>query len=277
MYANYVSHFIALLTLLLVLLSAPGYALADDTVDAKQLNTIYEVSGIHSQLSWALSVVQEESKKARLSCSTADKIPDIDKMLVDILSVQELRESFLNELKDRLNPTQRKEVVAWASSTAGQKIFKAEADSASNDEADFDTMYKAYQNSDTNSEARTERMSTMLSDTGAVYFISAINTEISALVSMASVCSTSSDDIASAEAVIKEERSGEALYRAFMRQELVVPANVIYQNVPDEDIDAYIEFANSDAGEAYFTALIKGVRAVLSERVDGLKLALEPN
>jgi len=252
-----------------------SYSQADDLVDAKKLEQIYDYSGVHSHLSWVLSVVQQESTKAQQSCQTQDVLPNIENALSEILAADALRTNFIGELRERITPAQRDRIISWMLSEAGQQVYKAEADSLNSDEQQFDAMFKTFQNSENNTDARTARMSEMLSDTGAVYFISALNTEISALVTVASVCSASIDDISKADALIKEERSGEALYRAFMRQELVTPGKVVYQDVTDESIDAYITFAKSDAGSAYFTALIKGVRTVLSERVEELKLALE--
>ena len=60
-----------------------------------------------------------------------------------------------------------------------------------------------------------------------------------------------------------------------MRQELIIPSSVVYQSVSDADIDAYSEFAKSDAGNAYFSALIKGGRRVLAGRVDSLKQLIQ--
>lgn len=261
--------------LLLALSVVPSYSQADDLVDAKQLDKIYDYSGVDSHLSWVLSVVQQESIKAQQFCETRDALPDIEKTLTKVLAADALRTNFIGELSERITPTQRDIIVSWTQSEAGQQVYKAEADSLDSDEQQFDTMYKTFLKSENNTVARAARMSEMLSDTGAVYFISALNTEISALVTFASVCSASAEDISKSDAMVKEERSGEALYRAFMRQELVTPAKVVYQDVSDESVDAYIEFAKSDAGGAYFTALIKGVRAVLSDRVEELKLTLE--
>lgn len=272
---NYVSTLMRAGFLLLALSVVSSYSFADEVADAKQLDQIYDYSGVDSHLSWVLSVVQQESIKVQQACDAQDALPDIEKALSEVLAADALRTNFIGELSERITPAQRDVIASWMLSEAGQQVYKAEADSLDSDEQQFDAMYKTFLNSKNNTVARTARMSEMLSDTGAVYFISALNTEITALVTLASVCSASVEDINKADVLIKEERSSEALYRAFMRQELITPGKVVYQDVSDKSIDAYIEFAKSDAGSAYFTALIKGVRTVLSERVEELKLALE--
>jgi len=248
---------------------------ATDAANVKQVAAIYRYSGVQSHLSWVLSTVKQEASAARAKCSDQASVPDLEEPMDQLLSVEALRTSFLFELNERLNQQQIDEVTAWMKSAAGKKIHKVESSSINFSESQFKKMFSAFRDSKENTPERNTRMRNMLADTGAVYFISAVNTETSALVAIASACSSSAEDIKSAESVVREERSSEPLYRSFMRQELVVPSSVIYQSVSDEYVDAYSEFAKSDAGNAYFSALIKGVRAVLSGKVDGLKLALE--
>ncbi len=253
-----------------------GSANADDsTAHENQLTNIYKLSGVEAHLGWVLSTVQQESEQAHQNCESQDDIPDLQKTLNELLSLESLRASFKAELKERTTRDQRNEIIAWANSSAGQLIHKVEAESINIDQAQFEKLYAAYQTSDKNTDERNLRMRNMLADTGAVYFISAINTETSALVAMASVCSGSVDNIGAAEAVIRDERGAEPLYRSFMRQELILPSSVVYQSVSDADIDAYSEFAKSEAGNAYFSALIKGGRSVLAERVDTLKQSIQ--
>lgn len=253
-----------------------GSVNADESASGDdQLTQIYELSGVEAHLGWVLSTVQQESGQAHLKCESQDNIPDLQKTLKELLSLESLRASFRAELKERTTPDQRNEIIAWANSSAGQLIHQVEADSINIDESQFEKLFADYRASDKNTDERTQRMRNMLADTGAVYFISAINTETSALVAMASVCSGSVEDIGDAEAVIREDRGAEPLYRSFMRQELILPSSVVYQSVSDADIDAYSEFAKTEAGNAYFSALIKGGRSVLSERVDTLKQSIQ--
>lgn len=249
--------------------------LAADVSDAEQLHQIYDYSGIHAHLSWVLSTVQQEAVGVQDECPNQEVLPNLDSALEELLSEDALKQSFMAELEQRTNAKQRDEILTWATSEAGKQIYQVEADSINLDESQFNAMVSTYKDSDENTEERSTRMRNMLADTGAVYLISALNTETSALVAMASVCSTSAEDIESGNSEVLEGRDTEPFYRAFMRQELVLPSSIVYQDISDEDIDAYSEFAKSDAGSAYFSALIKGVRAVLAKRVDEITLTLK--
>jgi len=256
-----------------------SYSLADTSSEkqseAEQLEAIYQLSGVDAHLSWVLSTVQQESVAGQNSCTNKDTVPQIDQTLKELLTLDALRSSFLAQLEERLSNEHRSVILDWANSPAGSKIHAAEADSLNYDEAKFNELLNTYKESDTHSAERVERIKNMLTDTGAAYFISAINTETSSLVSMSSVCSTDQEDIIRAQIAIEEERGAEALYRAFMRQELLVPSSVLYQKITDEEIDAYSEFAKSEAGKAYFAALIVGVRTILNERVNELTATLK--
>lgn len=284
MFGNYAKRTLRNLLVITSLILASSNLVADETTAAstaldaaktKQIAAIYRYSGVQSHLSWVLSTVKKEATAAQANCSDQASVPELEAPLAELLSVEALRTSFYTELNERLSQKQRDEVMAWIKSAAGKKIHKVEASSINFNETQFEKMFSAFRDSEKNTPERNTRMRNMLADTGAVYFISAVNTETSALVAMASACSSSAEDIQSAESAVQEERKSEPLYRSFMRQELIVPSSVIYQSVSDEYVDAYTEFAKSDAGNAYFSALIKGVRSVLSGKVDSLKAALE--
>jgi len=261
------------LGVLLVSICAPS--LADETSRPAALESVYDYAGVHAHLSWVHSTVNDEIKMALEKCEAVQDRTELDALLIESLSIDVLRQGFIDELDQRINDEQLSLIIDWTQSAAGKNIHKAELDSLHIDESTFQSLLAAYKQSDVDSDERTARMRHMLADTGAVYFLSALNTELSALVSIASVCSNSDDDLAAAQKQIREDRGSEALYRSFMRQELITPSAVIYRNVSDAELDALNDFAKSDAGDAYFTALIKGTRSLLAKRVDRLSEMLE--
>jgi len=252
-----------------------GTAIADDAARSKALVAVYDHYGVHAHLSWVHKTVVEESQQAWQACSDHKLQPEIESMLEENLSIEALRTDFLTELDERIEPQQLDQIIAWTTSDAGKNIFQAELASLDFDESDFESLLAKYTQSEVHGEQRNTRLKHMLADTGAVYFLSALNTELSALVTMASVCSNSEDALAAAQKQVREDRGAEALYRSFMRQELIAPSAVVYREISDDDLDALSEFANSDAGNAYYSALIKGTRNLLENKVDRLSNKLE--
>jgi len=252
-----------------------GNATATDSSRSVALESVYEHAGLHAHLSSIYSTVVEESQLAWQACENVQDRSRFESMLKENLSITVLRQDFLNELNKRINDEHLEQIVGWTQSEAGKSIYQAELESRDLDEPKFASLLQTYQQSEIHGDERNVRLRRMLADTGAAYFLSAFNTELSALVSMASVCSNSKEALLAAQKQITEDRSSEALYRSFMRRELLIPSAVVYRNITDAQLDALSVFADSDAGDAYFTALIKGVRSLLAGKVDRLSETLE--
>ncbi len=248
---------------------------ADDQSRANDLEYIFNQSGVESHLAWVHSSVTDEAGLAWDKCATDVKRPNLADALSQILSPEELRASFLQELDQRIPEAELAKIVEWSKSETGQLIHKAEAESVNYDEASFTAALAEYQASGANTPERQTRLRHMLADTGAIYFLSAFNTEVSALVAVASVCSNDEASLLAADKLVREERGAEALYRSFMRQELIVPSSIVYKDISDAQLDALSDFAKSDAGTAYYSALIKGTRSMLSAKLDRLRETLE--
>jgi len=247
-----------------------GLASAEDSKRQSALESLYEYSGVQTQLNWIQSNVLAEARPAWHDCGDDATYIETKSMLAKILAVDELKREFLNELDRRINDEQLDKITHWTQSDVGKSLFKAERETVDFDEQKFNSLIERYTQSKTHSDTRNKRIQKLIKDTGAAYFVSALNTEISAIVAIASVCSNSEEALSAAQNQIKEERRSEAFYRSFMSQELVVPAAVVYRNMSDEHLDAISAFAKTDAGDAYYTALVKGTRSVLASKVDHL-------
>lgn len=262
-------------TMLALLMLLCGQTLAAEESRSNGLAAVYNHAGVHTHLSWVHSTVTDETQIAWQDCQGDQNHAEIETVLKESLSIDALQQGFLEELNQRINDDQLAQINDWIKSDAGKNIHQAELDSINLDESKFESLLEDYMQSEVHGDARNTRLKNMLADTGAVYFLSALNTELSALVSIASICSNSEADLAAAQKQVREDRASEALYRSFMRQELIKPSAVIYQNISDADLDALGLFAKSDAGNAYYTALIKGTRSLLKSKVDRLSKVLE--
>jgi len=251
-----------------LLSGAATVALADNSSRQSTLESLYTYSGVHAHLSWVHATVIDEVRPAWQACDNHEIRTEAESILKQSLSIEELKSGFLAELDKRINDEHLAQITLWMQTDAGKKIYKAELASLDFDEQEFESLLEKYKQSQVHSDARNNRLQQMLEDTGAVYFLSALNTELSALVAVASVCKNAKKELAAAQKQIDEERSSEAFYRSFMRQELLVPAAVVYRGITDAQLDALSAFAKSNAGNAYYAALIKGTRSLLASKVD---------
>jgi len=247
---------------------------AAESEDTSQLEFIFDHSGIQTHLDWVLDSVTKEAEIARNECVDKKSISQTNEKINELLSADALRLAFLSELENRLSSDQVAAAHEFMSSAIGERILEAETASASLDESEYEAIRESYKTSPNNTEKRTVLVKHSLADTGAVYFLSAINTEISSLVAVASACSGEQVALDKMDAEIKDARASEALYRTFMRSQLIEPVRLVYRDLSDGDIEALSAFAKTDAGSAYYTALIKGIRSLLSMHVETLQESL---
>lgn len=251
-------------------LGISGSALAADSDRQKHLEQLLDFSGIQTHLDWVGSTVAGEALAQRAECDS-ELVPEFDSTIESSLAGPALKKGFLAELDSRLSDEELSDIVNWINSDIAARIHSAESMATTLDEASFAQLKKDYDASPVNTVDRRQLVKDSLADTGAVYFLSALNTEMSSLVAVASACSGSEERLARVDEEIKDGRASEALYRSFMRQELIEPTAILYKELSDDDIESLSAFAESDAGKAYYTALIQGTRQLLSGRVSLLK------
>ena len=271
----YPRFFILLHGVIMLAMAVGGFATAAETPRTTALKSLYKHAGMHVHLASVYVTVIDETQLAWRGCGNAQNRSAVKAKIREHLSIDVLQHEFLDQLDQRISDEHLEQIISWARSDAGKSIHQAELDSIELNEASFESLLKTYKQSEIHSEERSARLQKMLAHTGAVYFLSAFNTELSALVSIASVCSDSKELLSVAQRQIKEDRNSEALYRSLMREDLLIHSAVVYRNISDEQLDALSTFASSDAGDAYFTALIKGTRSLLASKVDRLSEMFE--
>lgn len=266
---------LAVLPVLLISLSS----LADDRLH--HLESLYHFSGLHTHLSQVSHTVTEEVTHSLSACADDSAIPAINQDLSDVTEAQSLKADYINTLSEQLNAAQLSQILAWTRSPIGLKVHQLEAESALFDEAEFETLIEEYRLTAQHTKERAQLIETMLANTGAVYFVSALNTESSTIVAMASLCQLDSASLDAANNKVRSIRGEEGLIRAFMRSGFLLPASVVYRRLSDEELKEVIAFTETDSGKAYYRALIQSTRIVLSSRVDSLeqilKAMLKPN
>jgi len=242
---------------------------------AAELQSLFNHSGVGAHLNLVHETVTTEAAVTRQQCDENGSSANMDRLIEDLLSSDILHKQFLTELDQRINESQLATITQFTQSDLGQRIYQAEAASVELDDKKFASLLAELKASGSFNEERVMAIRQMIKDTGAVYFLTALNTELSATVAMASICTNTRNSIEQAELEIRKERGSEALYRSFLRGELIHPAMVVYRDLSNSDIQTLSDFAKSDAGNAYYAALIQGIRSVMSDRIEQLSIKLK--
>jgi len=254
------------LLLLAILSHLPNLAIAKERSIAQEFQQLFEFSGVAAHLSNVNTNVQLETEPLLMQCAENKDKSDVFKVLDSELSSEELHSLYVQELSERLSVDELAQIMNWIGSPAAVSI--AEIDRLSGDltEAQFNALKQRFESSPDNSKQRIGLISEVIKHTGAVYFLSAINTEISALVETAALCSMDETALEQLQGRLAEIRVDEGFYRAMMRPDVIRTLAVIYQDLSNEDLQALIDFAVSDAGKSYHGALIQGVRYLLQQK-----------
>jgi len=251
--------------LLAILSQFPSLAIAKDRDLASDFQQLFEFSGVAAHLGNVNSNVQLEVKPLLQQCDGKESNQALA-ILDSELSSSELNSRYVEELAKRISVDELAQIMNWINSPAARRIAEIDRQSGELTEEQFNALNAQFKSSTDNSPQRAELITEVIKQTGAVYFLSAINTEISALVESASLCEVHEEAVTELQERLKKIRIDEGFYRAMMRTDVIWTSAVIYQEVSNEDLQALTTFAESDAGKTYHRALIQGVRSLLQNK-----------
>ena len=259
--------------LLAILSQLSSLAIAKDRDLAHEFQQIFEFSGVAAHLRNVNSNVQLEVEPLLEQCARKDKNKTF--ALLDAeLSPAELNSRYIQGLTERISVTELDQIMHWIRSPAAGRIAEVDRLSGELTAEQFNALSAKFENSPDNSPQRAELISEVIKQTGAVYFLSAINTEITALVETASLCETHEEAVKDLLERLKKVRGDEGFYRALMRSDVILTSAVLYQDVSSEDLQALTTFSESEAGKSYHRALIQGVRSLLQNKNNDMQLQL---
>lgn len=264
--------------LLAILTHLPNLAIAKERDVAHDFQQLFEFSGVAAHLSNVNTNVQLETEPLLKQCAQSNNQIDVFAVLDAELSTEELYGRYVQELSERLSVDELDQIMHWIASPAAKRIAEVDRLSGELTEEQFNALKLEFESSPDNTKQRFELIKEVIEESGAVYFLSAINTEISALVETAAVCSMDENALEELQARLVKIRVDEGFYRAMMRSDVVRTSAVIYQEVSNEDLQALIDFAVSDAGRSYHGALIQGARYLLQQKNNHIQqLLLTPD
>ena len=248
--------------------SSMGKAEPQQLITREMLKRILEDSGVLSQMSDLPSTIIGESEQRWQSCSASDA--SLASWIKSAFSVEVISSLAVNELRDALDAKGIFKVVDWLDSASGQTIIEAERASGVLSEEQFERFIGELDGSADFQTDRAPRIRTLVNRTRVAEFVAVLNTELNAAVALATACSPDHDTIKELLETAHTERQNIGLETVFMAINLQAPTAVVYRTVEDAVLDDYLDFAASDAGQAYHAALIKVTRDTLVNRLSAL-------
>ena len=248
--------------------SSTGKAEPGQHITREMLKRILEDSGVLSQMSDLPSTIIGESEQRWQSCSASDA--SLASWINTAFSVEVMSSLAVDELRDALDAKGIIKVVDWLDSASGQMIIEAEHASGMLSEEEFERFIGELDASADFQTERAPRIRTLVNRTRVAEFVAVLNTELNAAVALTTACSPDHNTIQALLETAHTERQNISLETVFMAINLQAPTAVVYRTVEDAVLDDYLDFAASDAGQAYHAALIKVTRDTLVNRLGAL-------
>lgn len=224
-------------------------------------------SGIPRLYADVAATVIAETHVARLSCEESTAYSDdVQSFISDTLNVDQMMDKSVVYLSQHIEPSVLNEMANWMTSAAGLRIQEAEAQAATWSDDEFERREQALAIDMRWNPARQELITRVLDTAGTVSFVTALHSESSALVLYASDCVATDVSRASIESRVRKARSDEGFYSVFLRNGMVMTAAMIFCDISDSHLNAYVKHSESSAGRAWNKALLASVRQVLQER-----------
>ena len=252
--------------LIAILPHLSSLVIASERDSAIEFQQLLEFSGVGAHLDNVNTNVKLEAGPLLKQCAPRKEISDVLTVLDAELSPTSLRKLYIKELSERLSVDELDEIMNWKATPAAMRIAEVDRLSGELTEVQFNALQDRFNHSAGNTRQRIKLVREVIKHTGAVYFLSAMNTEVSALVETAGTCESDDETVQALQNRLVKIRVDETFYRAMMRSDVVQTSAVIYQEVSNEDLQALVNFAVSDAGKSYHTALIQGARHLLQQR-----------
>jgi len=181
----------------------------------------------------------------------------------------------IRAMNDALSIADQEAVLMFFESPTGVRIVAAELGSKDYDERTFNTLMDRHLKSSAWDDARVTLIESVYDSTRAARFISTLNGEILAASTLSGHCDTRIEALEKLQPHLETLRSESQFIEPLMRGYLVPLVATVFRNIPNSDLAAYSEFAESDLGVKFFEALLTSTASSLSEGVVDLRLALQ--
>jgi len=181
----------------------------------------------------------------------------------------------IDAINDAMDIAEQEAVQDFFESPIGARIVAAEVATKDYDEQMFDKLMDRHLNSSAWGEPRLALIESVYDSTRSARFFSTLNGEILAASALSGHCDTSAESLDKLQPHLETLRSESQFIEPLMHDQLVRVIATIFRNIPNSDLIAYVEFAQSDLGVKFFDALLSSTASSLSEGAAGLRLSVQ--
>ncbi len=231
------------------------------------LTTILRDAGIERLYEDLSDNVLTESQQARQSCNDSPAYADtVQQFIGQLLNAQQLLDTNLAHISSLIEPIQLKEIADWMESPAGKQITVAESNSANWSDDEYAQRERLLTKNPDWNESRQRLVLRMVDASAITTFVAALHTETTALVLQAGDCAADEESRLELAKTISQTKNDETFFGFLLRNDIHKTAGMIFSDVSDADLEAYVAHSQSAAGQEWNAALLQSIRATLQDR-----------
>lgn len=247
----------------LMLVSGLGSAHA---ADKRSLVTeVMRASGLELQLGQTTRSINESLKKAEESGKATPEQREIGEVMLQSFGTQTILGSVGKQLADQLSESELQKVLSWYEGNPGQKLSKLENQLSDPEKAKDLVEFAKQAQEKPIPEARQALYQSL--DKATLTTQTTVDMQLNSRVAMVKAMNkTAKSEKKLSDAEINEKIEAQRPQAtSFMQQINMVKFAYLYKDVSDKDVNAYLEFAESDVGKKYFKARSRALDAAMQE------------
>ncbi len=252
-----------LATLTLTLLLGAGVTQAADK--RALASEVMNVSGLTTQLGQTTRSINDSLKKAEESGKATPEQREIGAVMLEAFGTDTILASVGKRLADQLTDSELQAVLNWYKGNPGQKLIQLENQLADPENAKGLVEFAKQVEQNPIPEAQQSLYKKI--DKATLTTDTTVDMQLNSRVAMVKAMNkTAKSDKKLSEAEIQEKVEAQRPQAmAFMQQINLIKFAYLYKDVSEEDVKAYLKFAESDAGKKYFKVRSKALDGAMQE------------
>ena len=251
------------LVLALTLVFAAGLAQAADK--RALASEVMRVSGLEQQLGQTTRSINDSLKKAEESGKATPEQREIGAVMLEAFGTESILASVGKQLADQLNEGELQKVLSWYEGDPGQKLIRLENQLADPENAKGLVEFAKQVEQNPIPEAQQSLYKKI--DKATLTTDTTVDMQLNSRVAMVKAMNkTAKSDKKLSDAEIQEKVEAQRPQAmSFMQQINIIKFAYLYKDVSDEDVKAYLKFAESDVGKKYFKVRSKALDGAMQE------------
>lgn len=255
------SRFVMIALALAVFVGSPAHAADKRTLAAE----IMRASGLEQQLGHTTRSIKDSLQKAEESGKATPEQREIGQIMLDAFGPQAILSSVGKQLADQLSEEELQKVLSWYEGHPGKKLIQLENQLGDPEKAK--DLVEFARQTEQNPIPESRQALYQQIDKATLTTQTTVDMQLNSRVAMVKAMNKTAKSEkkltdAEIDAKIAAQRPQAT---AFLQQINLIKFAYLYKDLPESDMNAYLRFAQSDAGSKFFKVRSKALDAAMQE------------